>query len=511
MSVAELASAISTTTFTGELCKDASAQFETTAHQIPELCWDVVLEMKCVVTHASGMESPPWLVRAHAVYEDGSIWTHRGFDHLQPLKPLLALSSRSKTLVNILEEVEAQAADDDISVEDWLITFAPDCDSDDTIKLVIAELNATTTDNDATTNDNDTSEPAPEVAPKSTGTDNPDETTGTDDKNSNGGDADTLGTGSEGNDGNDDRIASVTTDEVRSWLTANIGAPMRFSNRSRVWSYMHRRRVENGSISFTPAVEVHASMKPSKNDQPLLLFGGREIQVWGRSYRLIGTFNYRFYSKKKTKPRPPTYALLLDLTAISAAKVVIEKLWMAAQDAAMLADDDKCIVVSGTEHKRIFAYVKWLVRVDVETLTGKCDVGNLHVQDDIRIAAAIMKHLVVATSADDIGGLLIHDIRGIADPDAKALRPLATTKAFTPARTLRKRIPKPIVVDSPEKTPKTKKRRRRVARKKVKTPAPGKKTVAGSDEQDSSSDEEYHETPSPPTKRKKRKSVSYFD
>ena len=146
--VAELARAISTSTFTGELCKDASAQFEDAAHQIPELCWDVVFEQKCVVTHASGMAIPPWLVRAHAVYDDGSIWTHRGFNHLQLLKPLLALSRRSEALVNILEQVRAQAADDDISVEDWLITFAPDCDSDDTIKLLTAELNATTTDND---------------------------------------------------------------------------------------------------------------------------------------------------------------------------------------------------------------------------------------------------------------------------------------------------------------------------------------------------------------------------
>jgi len=183
---------------------------------------------------------------------------------------------------------------------------------------------------------------------------------------------------------------------------------------------------------------------------------------------------------------------------------------MAAQDEAMLADDDKCIVVSGKEHKRIFAYVKWLVRVDVETLPGKCVVGDLHVQDDIRIAAAIMKHLVVATSGEDIGGLLIHDIRGIADPDAKALRPLKATKAFTPARTLRKRIPKKVVVDSPEKTPKRKKRRRRVARRKVKKTTPVKTTAAGSDVQESASDEEYHETPSPPSTRNKRKSVSHF-
>jgi hypothetical protein len=291
--VAELASAISTTTFTGELCKDASAQFEDEAHQILELCWNVVFEKKCVVTHASGMASPPWFVWVHAVYKDGSIWMHHGFNHLQPLKPLLALSRRSEALVNILKEVRAQAADDDITVEDWLITFAPDCDSDDTIKLLIAELNATTTDND-------TPKPAPKITPKSAGTDNPDKSTGTDNQNSNGGDADTLGTGSQDNDGNDDREATVTTDEVRSWLKANIGAPMRFGNRSRVWTYMHRRRVENGSIIFTPAVKVHASMKPSKNDQPLLLFGGRKIQVWGRSYRLVGTFNYRLYTKKKT-------------------------------------------------------------------------------------------------------------------------------------------------------------------------------------------------------------------
>ena len=77
------------------------------------------------------------------------------------------------------------------------------------------------------------------------------------------------------------------------------------------------------------------------------------------------------------------------------------------------------------------------MRVDVETLQGKCVAGDLHVQDDIRIAAAIIKHLVVATCAEDIGGLLIHGVCGIADPDAKALHPLVATKAFTPARNLR--------------------------------------------------------------------------
>ena len=39
--VAELARAISITTFAGDLCKDASAHFEDEDHQIPELCWDV--------------------------------------------------------------------------------------------------------------------------------------------------------------------------------------------------------------------------------------------------------------------------------------------------------------------------------------------------------------------------------------------------------------------------------------------------------------------------------------
>ena len=453
----KLISSVSVTPW--KLVEDKAQAFEcTTIISAPCLCFDVVLQKMCVVLRFTLLSCTEEItITGHVVLADGQVVEYQCLKRLQYLKPLvsgLKVEKYEDLAAEINVERQKPEADIGTFVASRPFVLKDVCASlkDELMSLAIV------TSGDGGEADKAPEDKVPEVVTVAAGT----------------GDDATSVPADEQQEDKPAPEPTVTTGQVRTQLVTTFKEPTRFSRQSKQSVFDIDRGIRRGQATVPPAIEVQTG------DKQVLVFGGIDVLLWEKTYRVICLFYY-YRQRVSKKPRLPPYVMLLNLSAIRDDVGEPKDVWAAASLAANEASKNQYPEMERSMFDQTFGWLRWVVTLELSIFVKHAELGNLHLHHAVADSTTIAKHILMSAEEKELKQILLTKLPSLKDPTAKPLRKpiprqLKPPSQFGRRRSTRARAPpKPIIQVSltpRAKRAQPKRRPRRAASKTARRTAP---------------------------------------